>query len=425
MAILCATDFSPEAIAATAAAAELARHRAEVLWLVFVMPDHSAKAFGDAVLTTAKERLDGEAARVRQLGANVKTALLMGKLHHELPRFALENEVGLVVTGDTRKATHFLGTGTLARLAQHLEVPLWVVRDPAPLIAWAKGERPLKVLLAMDRTPSTEIAARWLSKLGHYGKLEVIAGHVFWPTVEAQRMGLPRPRTWDEERPEVQEALHREMLQMLPPGMISRVRLVPALGRASDYLNVLAAEEGVDLLVLGTHRRQALGQLWSVSEQCLQLAPMSVVTIPAGTAPARSQGLHRVERVLAASDFSSTSGRAVAWGFSILGPGGSMDLVHVAPVQVDSVEKRVLMDRLLEQLPAEAREHGHTVRVHVLVGADPARAIAEAGERFSSQILCVGSRGHSASLKLLLGSTAQGVLAESRRPVMVVRPPQD
>ena len=101
-----------------------------------------------------------------------------------------------------------------------------------------------------------------------------------------------------------------------------------------------------------------------------------------------------------------------------------MDLVHVAPAQVDAVEKRVLMDRLLEQLPAEAREHGHTVRVHVLIGADPARAIAEAGERFSSQILCVGSRGHSASLELLLGSTAQGLLAESRRPVMVVRPPQ-
>ncbi len=422
--MLCATNFSPEAITATTFAAELSRQRRENLWLAFVMPENAAKAFGEAVFKTADETLKNEAARARKLGANVTPALLIGKLHTELPRFAAENKVGLVITGDTRKEPNFIGTGTLARLAQHLEAPLWVVRDPAPLLAWAKGERPLKVMLAMDRTQSTQVAVEWLSKLCRYGRIDVVGAHVYWPAVEAQRMGLPPLRTWDEQRPEILEALHRELLGMLPPTLSQRVRIAPALGRASEHVNALAAEEGVDLLVLGTHRRQALGQLWSVSEQCLQLASMSVVSIPAGAGTQDPKpALHRVERILAASDFSPTADRAITWALSILARGGTADLVNVVPCAVGAVAERQLIDRLLERLPPEARANKLNAVGHVLVGPNAAQAISAAAERFNSQVICLGSRGHSGLVKLMLGSTAQGVLeAVSSRPVMVVRP---
>jgi nucleotide-binding universal stress UspA family protein len=424
MSMLCATNFSPEAIAATTVAAELCRQRGEDLWLMFVLPESSARAFGEAILSTADATLKGEAARARKLGAQVTPVLLTGKLHKELPRFVAENKIDLVVAGDTHKEPNFIGTGTLARLAQHLNAPLWVVRDSAPLIAWAKGQRALKVMLAMDRTQSTRIAARWLSTLSRTGKLEVVGAHVYWPVVEAQRMGLPLPRTWDEQQPEVLESLHHELLEMLPAGLSQRIRIAPALGRASEHVNAMAAEEGVDLLVLGTHGRQALGQLWSVSEQCLQLAPVSVVSIPAGAEPVvQKQALHQVERVLAATDFSPTGDGSIPWALSILAEGGTAELVHIIPRQVSAMEERELVEQLLARVPLEVRARRLNVKGHLLIGTHPAQAIAAAAERFNSQVICLGSRGHSGLVRLALGSTTQAVLTGSRRPVMVVQPP--
>ncbi len=425
MSILCATNFSEESLTATTVAAELARQRGEDLWLVFVTPESTQRAFGEAAISTADATLKGEAARVRKLGATVTHALLLGKLHQEVPRFVAENKVGLVVAGDTRKAPNFLGTGTLARLAQHLEAPLWVVRDGASAIAWARGERKLKVMLALDRSESTAIAARWVEQLGKFGKLELIGAHVYWPTVEAQRMGLPLPHPWDELQPQVLESLQRELSGMLPTGFGQRIRVVPALGRASDHLNTLAGEEGVDLLVLGTHRRQALGQLWSVSEQCLQLAPTSVVSVPGGAAaPAPMHGLERVDRALAASDFSPTSKRAAVWALSLVAAGGNVELIHVVPGPLGAAEEKNLRERLLAMVPPEVKGRRLKISAHVLVGTDVARTIAAAGERFNSQLVCVGSRGHSGLVEWVLGSTAKAVLSSSGRPVLIVHPTQ-
>ncbi|MBS1153439.1 MAG: Universal stress protein family, partial [Myxococcaceae bacterium] len=80
MGILCATNFSPEALTATTVAAELARQRNEELALVFVLPGNLARTFGREVLTTAEEALELEAARIRALGAAVTPSVLIGKL---------------------------------------------------------------------------------------------------------------------------------------------------------------------------------------------------------------------------------------------------------------------------------------------------------------------------------------------------------
>ena len=103
MSIICATNFSPEAIAASTVAAELARKSNEELWLVFVMRNDTARTFGDQALATAEATLKGEAARLGKLGATVKHAMLVGKLHRELPRFVADQKGSLVIAGDTRK----------------------------------------------------------------------------------------------------------------------------------------------------------------------------------------------------------------------------------------------------------------------------------------------------------------------------------
>ena len=421
MAILCATNFSPEAIAATTVAGELARQRGEELWLVFVMPNETARAFGEQVFATADATLKGEAARVRKLGATVTPAVLIGKLHRELPRFVSENSVSLVLAGDNAREPGAVGTGALARLGQRLEAPLLAVREPARLIAWAKGERPLKVMVGVDQTQSTQVAVRWVEQLAKYGKIELVAGHIFFPAAEYHRLGLPLPRSWDEVDPELLGALHLELGAKLPASLPHRVRVEPALGRISDHLSALAAEEQVDLLVLGTHHRKALGRLFSVSEQCLQSAPMSVVCVPSSQGGAEP-AIASVDRVLIATDFSPTGDRALAWGLGVLAPGGTADLVNVSRAPLTAAAEAKIVEQLIARVPALARTRGVTIKAHALVNPNAAQAIVAAAERFGSAIIALGSRADAAVSKAVFGSTSQGVFDSSKRPVLIVRP---
>ncbi len=425
MSILCATNFSPEAIHASTVAAELARQRGVDLWLVFVLANDTAKAFGEQVLATANDTLKGEAARLRKLGANVHPALLMGKLHRALPPFVADNKVSLVIAGDVPRDPGFTGTGLLARLGLHLEAPLLAVRNPEPLIEWARGKRTLRVMLGVDQTRSTDIAVRWIEQLSKFGKIELVAGHVFFPAAEYYRFGLPLPQTWNAVDPALLEALHRELSAKVPASLPHRARFMAATGRVSDHLGALASEEKIDLLVLGTHHRKALAGVWSVSEQCLQTAPMSVVSVPAGQGEAdQPPQLAHAERVLIATDFSPTGDSAVAWGLGIVAPGGTADLVNVSSKPPTAAEERKIIDQLMARVPAEMRSRGVLINAHALVAVRPADAIVAASERFSSSVICLGSRANTSLSKLVFGSTAQGVLDVSTRPVLVVRRPE-
>jgi nucleotide-binding universal stress UspA family protein len=422
VAILCATNFSPEAVAAATVAAELARLRDEELWLVFVMPAHIARTFGRTVFSTGEEALNLEAARLQKLGAVVHPTVLTGKLHRELPRFATANKIGLVVMGETHREPGLLGSSTLARVGQHLESPLWAVREPERILAWTRGERPLKVFVGVDQSRSTDVAVRWVEKLSTYGKLEVVGGHVYFPPVEYQRLGLRLPHAWNDENPELLATLHRELLAKLPSSLSPRMILRSAIGRVSDHLVALATEEQADLLVLGTHHHRALGKLFSVSEQALQIAPLSVVCVPVTNRAAEVEPtVALVDRVLIATDFSATGDRAIAWGLGILAQGGTADLVHVSPVQLSPEAERRIAEQLMARVPRETQTRGLVVNAHALVGLHPAQAIVAAAERYTSSVICLGSRVHAGLAKWVVGSTAQGVFASSNRPVLIVR----
>ncbi len=422
MTLLCATNFSPEAIAANTFAAELSRKRGEPLWLVFVVPAHAAKVYGEDALSSADERLRAEAERLRALGATVTPAVLIGDVAREVPRFAQENAVSLVIAGDASTPSGSSGSGTLGRLGRGLQMPLLAVRHPQPLIAWAKGERPLKVMVGVDETRSTRVAAAFVEGLARLGPIELVGGHVYFPAAECHRFGLPLPAHWDEVSPELSAALHREVGAQLPASLPHRIRLAPAIGRVSDHLCALAEAEKADLLVLGTHHRRALGRLWSVSEQCLPQAAMSVVCVP--STGARSEGdqpVAAIDRVLIATDLSPGGDRAIAWGLGALARGGSADLIHVVTAKPTEAAEARILEQLTDRIPAEAAARGLTVEVHVIQATTPAVGIAAAADRFSSSAIAVAARS-SRLAKALFGSTTLGVLETTRRPVLIVPP---
>ncbi|HEY0096733.1 MAG TPA: universal stress protein [Archangium sp.] len=429
MTILCATHFSDAAQRAATAAAELARKLDEPLFLVHVLPGDVARAFGQALRDTASSALLDEVRRLEKLGARVSHQVLTGEPAEELGRFAQEKGAGLVVTAGPTSASPFLGVGgTVDRLATALPVPLMVVRDAESFEAWVKGTRPLKVMLGVDRSLPFEAARDWLQGLRRYGPVEVVAGRIYWPHEEYQRMGLPHPQAFQDVSPELRRSLDQEVRSLVSQLEVQgqprvKVRLELGVGRIADHLVTLAADEKVDLLVVGTHQRRALGKLWSVSHHALRLAKMSVVSVPVSVAARGSAApIPPLRSVLVATDFSEAANRAIPYAFSLLPQGGTVYLVTVSRQAMEQVQELRL--RLRQLLPQDADAHGREVRVMVLSGQEVAPVLLKVAERLSVDVICLGTHGHSGLKKTVMGSVAKEVMSHADRPVLVVRPPE-
>jgi nucleotide-binding universal stress UspA family protein len=196
------------------------------------------------------------------------------------------------------------------------------------------------------------------------------------------------------------------------------------VGRIADHLVALAAEEKVDLLVVGTHQRKALGKLWSVSHHALRLARMSVASVPtrAGVHGADVE-LPQVRSVLVTTDFSETADRAIAYACAVTPPGGTVHLLHVVanvkPEQVDGLKQQ-----LEKRVPRAAGQSGRKVQVEVTAGNDVPGAIIQAAERHGVDLICMATRGRTGMARAVMGSVAQEVMARSDRPVLMVRTPE-
>jgi nucleotide-binding universal stress UspA family protein len=431
MTILCATHFSDAAQRAATAAAELARRLDEPLFLVHVLPGDLARAFGQTLKDTASAALVDEVRRLEKLGARVSHQLLAGEPAEELARFVEEKGASLVVTAGPTSASPFLGLGgTVDRLATALPVPLLVMREDGAFTEWAKGTRPLKVMIGVDRSLPFEAARDWVRTLRKYGQVEVVAGRIYWPHEEYQRLGLPHPQAFQDVSPELRRSLEQEVRTLVGPleaqGQPAvKVRLEMGVGRIADHLVAVAADEQVDLLVVGTHQRRALGKLWSVSHHALRLAKMSVASVPvAASARGSEVQIPALRSVLVATDFSDSANRAIPYAFSLLPAGGTIHVVYVGEQPQVTEQERELRKRLHQLVPRDGDANGRKVQVEILSGRDVAETLLKAAERLNVDVMCLGTHGRGALRTSLMGSVTKAVMSRADRPVLVVRPPE-
>ena len=140
-----------------------------------------------------------------------------------------------------------------------------------------------------------------------------------------------------------------------------------------------------------------------------------------------------MNRILVATDGSESAAEAVEFGVELAAEHeAELILVHVVPA-LDVIPSTVfgiggafphepsIEDRaLLEDAAAIAEEHG-VFSTTVLLNGDTVNEIVAYADSHNVDMIVVGSRGHGAIANALLGSISRGVLAESMRPVMVVR----
>ena len=432
--ILCGTDFSVGARLGADAAGALARRRGVSLVLVHVVEQSLLNLLPaemrKSLLDSSAERLDHEAARLREAGTQVEARFLVGASEELLVTEASAQGAALIVVSSMggRAPVRWLIGSVAERVAEHATTPTWVVRDASPLMAWARGERPLLVLVAYDRTASAEAALQWVAGLRQTGPCTVVVAYADWPPEEQARFGSVGVSPLTTNPPEMQRLLERDVRQRAHAVLGEadvRVRVQANWGRPELCLADMAQAEGVDLVVTGAHQRHGLARWWnhSVSRGLLHHAPMSVVVVPTpATVPVAAQPIPTYRRVLAATDFSALGDQALPHAYATLPPGSTVRLVHVLPM-AETPGTAEATRQLEARIPPDAAARGIVTEVAVRVHPVPGEAICQEAERFGADLICLGTHGHSGIAESLMGSVSRIVLTQGRHPVLLVRPP--
>lgn len=444
MSIVCGIDFSESSFDAARVAAGFARRTGQSLVLVHALRDFPVGSTRDeerhTLLASARRALGELAGELRSQGLHVEVQVEPKAPAEALPEVVAEHQARLLVFGRYGHGPRAFRVGSTAdRLAQQTRTTALVVKDAAPFRRWLSGEGPLKVGVAVGFDPASEKAWQWARALAKAQPVSLVRLHVFSPMLELPALGLTGLR--DEPRAEAEaENVLRDQLELRfdAGGLEASCRLEPAMGSPAGVLDSLARQLSLELLVVGSHPRQGLGRAWerSVSHGVLQGAPCAVACVPWELSAAPSAGA--TKSVLVAVDFTEPARAAidVAWG--LLGPGGTLHLVHVvAPgPRHDELDPRDIFKPATA--PVEARQSARSqlerlapeptadksVQCHLLELARPADAICQAAERLGVQQVVVGSHGRAGLRRAVLGSVSAEVVALARQPVTVVKLPR-
>jgi len=433
MKVICGVDFSEASAAATRVAAAFVRSKpdGEVIVTHVLDPSNMMLDVYQQVRRGRDDRLKEIADKLAQeTGVRVRRAIVTGSPAQVLASLATEEHADLVVVsslGHARESLLRVG-GVSERVVQLASLPVLVVREPGRFEAWARGERPLRILLGMDDSESAAAAAEWVRRVRAVGPCDVIVGHVY--SMDAhERYGLPAPKGVLDPYPELESLLARDLERMvgdLGGSGTLEFKPSPGLGRSGDYLLAMATACQVDLIVVGTHHAAGLSRLGSVSSVVLHFAQQSVACVPEpNEEPRPAEHVPQINTVIAATDLSQWSSDAIAFACGLLaGRAGTLHVLHVVPA--DPLDKPRLEGVLRSLVPSQALGPGGLeVITHVVHQADPAAAICEAAERIGADLVCVASHGRSTRTRsrlsrILFGSVEARVVRDCRRPVAVV-----
>lgn len=445
MRIVCGTDFSVHAAKAVDVAAAIAARSKTTLRLVHALEPARLDLLPQTHVDYLREKLRRsiilEGNRLRGTGAEVLESLIIGRPHEVLANAAQPSKSDLIIVATIGQVSpsRWLVGSVAEKTAQLSQVPTLVVRDHESLLAWAKGERTLKVLVGYDFSASSDAALRWVASLQEVGDCRISVTYVSWPPKETWRFGAGGYAHLTENDLVVRTLLERDLkarcAQAFGKGR-PKLRVIANWGPVDEKLIELAKAEAADLIVLGTNQRRGLSRFWlgSVSRGVLHHAPTNVVCVPAADEPKPAEeGIPAYRRVLVPTDFSKQGNRAITFAYGAAPRGGEVCLVHVIPPTggfrpeaedkdgPKAKRKQELKARLEALIPEEARSREIRSRVEIVEHQHPDAAISQAAERFAADLICIGSRGRSGLKRKLLGSVTENVMRRSRRPVLVIR----
>ena len=428
--ILSASDFSPQTKDAATIAAKLALRRGEKLLLA-----HATDSTRASVRTILNDRLAAEVERLQKTGVEVDSLLLEGSRPSDvLVSCIREAKPSLVVVGcRVQGPLDRWAQGSFSeQIAESSPVPTLVVRNPAAFESWDWTKGRLTILLALDLYASSDVVLRWAKQFQFAGPCDLVACHVNWrtPMVEEAVAGMVvNPGT---EQRRLERDLRKKVRDQIGDDS-AEVIVRPYFGDPGPCVVEVAAEKKAHLIAVGTHQRHGLARLarFSISREVLHQSAMNVICVPiTASFDAREAHIPEFRRVLVATDFSELGNSAVPFACAACSIGGLVKIVHVAPPRAPARRRAGTGrsndhgEKLRALIPNEMGARAQPPEVEVLENSDVAKAICAEAERFGADVVCLASHGLGAS-RALHGSVTKGVLKRLRRPLLIVRRPEE
>jgi nucleotide-binding universal stress UspA family protein len=405
MSIICGTDLSAASGGALEVARALAAQRGDREVILVHVAESEAKA------ASARSALDTQAAA--SPGVPVRAELVIGEIAERIVSFAeTEGSDLIVLAAGPRKVG-----ADAEKVIVASRVPILIVRDPEPWLQFARGGKPLRVLLSIDDSVASELSMQWTQALRQRGAVEVVLGAIYYPDDASDYYGVPHEGAMVDRDPEIEKLLVRDLLDRFGAGSLVQARAQRGLGRIGDHVVELAKETAVDAIIVGTSQKTGLGRLGSVSSVIVHESAQSVVCVPPN-ANIPTISVPRLTRALVATDLSAFANRAVPFAFALTDEGGEVHIAHVVDDD-DQIDEADVTRQLLALAPAIMPRQ---VTAHIVRGGDAAKAIAQTAARLGCDAICIASHGRSGITRALVGSVADKLLRATRKPVLVLRP---
>lgn len=208
------------------------------------------------------------------------------------------------------------------------------------------------------------------------------------------------------------------------------------LGLPAREVAKLAEELDVDLIVVASHGYGALGRtfLGSVSSALIRAADCPVLVVGEGR-----EGARPFSSVMAAVDLSAVSPRVARQALGITEDGGQITMLSLYEHPLTAYDEGDLLPRYFSGSEIKALGEAHKaevqklvdtlpdhpqveVKIEVMSKAPPPTVILETATILKPELIVLGTSGHNAWHRMILGSTATRVIADARCPVLVVPP---
>lgn len=212
---------------------------------------------------------------------------------------------------------------------------------------------------------------------------------------------------------------------------VDTVETAVTTGRPSAGILEYVDEEGIDLVCMGTHGRRGLRRFLtgSVTERVVRLSPVPVLTVRAVEASEPGDGY---DDILVPTDGSDCAQAAVAHALALAERFDSR-LHAVSVIDTASLATGTEMGippGLLEQLEENAAEATRAIEdaagdagvdcVGVVDTGGVRRVLLNYAEEHDIDLVCLGTHGRSGLDRVLVGSTAEGLVRRADAPVVTV-----
>jgi nucleotide-binding universal stress UspA family protein len=210
-------------------------------------------------------------------------------------------------------------------------------------------------------------------------------------------------------------------------------------GPVATTLCTYAQTHDIDIIIMTTHGRGALGRVWlgSVAAALIRQTPAPILLVRPQQEQAHSTHEPDFRHVLIPLDGSPLAEQAlepaITLGtlsqarYTLLQALDPLVAEHTRPPYAVGLDRRLLADvkedatTYLERVAARLRDRSLQVETTLVVGT-PAQAIYDYARAHAVDLIAMATHGHGGLSRLLLGSVTDAVVHTADVPVLLERP---